>query len=165
MFKLRIACLPLLCFFALTNSVQAQHSLATLSLVERVVKEKEPTCRLVSVFVRKNQEEDSAFLNWKCDGQEVRVDVNEHGSVKDARCPDLPMTADFRGCTALQGIGDEAHLLGEGSYMKGRFNVIFRKGKVRMDVTAQSSAAAQRFARFIADSLPASQQAAVGAGK
>jgi hypothetical protein len=164
MYNLRTVPLLLLWLFPLSNLVQAQHSLATLSLVERVVKEKETTCGLVSAFVRKSQEENYAFLTWKCGEQEVRVDVNEYGSVEDAEItPNSLMTADPRGRTLLKSIGDEAYLLGEGLYVKGRFNVIFRKGKVRMNVTAQSSTVAQRFAKLFADSLPAAQQVVIQA--
>jgi hypothetical protein len=68
------------------------------------------------------------------------------------------MTADPRRATPLKNIGDEAFLLDEGSYSKETFNVVFRKGKVRMNVTAASADMAQRFARLFADAVPAAQQ-------
>jgi hypothetical protein len=124
-----------------------------------VIKEKEPACKLTQVSVRKNQDEYYAYLIWKCGEQEVRVDINEYSSVKDTEIrPNVLMTADPRRATPLKNIGDEAFLLDEGSYSKGTFNVIFRKGKVRMDVTAASADMAQRFARLFADALPAAQQ-------
>ncbi|HKO96556.1 MAG TPA: hypothetical protein VJU86_06180 [Pyrinomonadaceae bacterium] len=137
----------------------AQHTLATPHLIERVVKDKEPSCKLAHVSISKNQKENYAYLIWKCDEQEVRVDVNEYDSAEDARItPKSLLTANFRSPTRLSGIGDEAFLLGEGSYSKGRFNVVFRKGKVRMDVTASSADMAQRFARYFAEALPAAEQ-------
>lgn len=165
MYKLHIACLLIL-LSVLPPSVQAQHTLATLFLIERVAKEKEPTCKLAMVSIRKSQEENYAYLTWRCGEQEVRVDVNEYDSVEDAHiAPNSLMTADPRERTQLKSVGDEAYLLGEGLYVKGRFNVIFRKGKVRMNITAQSSDMAQRFAKHFADSLSAAQQIAEGDGE
>jgi hypothetical protein len=159
MWKLHMACLLTIPVLVPQPLAQAQHTLATLHLIERVAKDKEPRCNLAHISIRKNQEENYAYLIWKCDELEVRVDVNEYDSLEDVRItPKSLMTANFRLATRLSGIGDEAFFLGEGSYSKGRFNVIFRKGKVRMDVTAPSADVAQRFARHFADSLPATQQ-------
>ncbi len=160
MSKFYIICLLLLCFFLQSHSVQGQHTLATPSIFESVIKEKEPTCEQFSVFIRKNSEENYAYLIWKCGGQQVRVDVNEYDSVKDTEIiPNSLMTQDPREITRLKSIGDEAYLIGEGHYIKGIFNVIFRKGKVRVNVTAQSSTAVQHFAKLFADSLSLSLQA------
>ena len=157
MYQLPVACLLML-LSVLPPPARAQHSLSTLFLIERVAKEKEPTCKLAAAFIRKSREENYAYLTWRCGEREVRADVNEHDSVEAARItPNSLMTADPRGVTRLKGIGDEAYLLGEGLYAKGRFNVIFRKGKVTMNVTAQSSDTAQRFAAHFADSLSAAQ--------
>ena len=159
MWKLRVACLLMILVLVPLPLAQAQHTLGTLHLIERVAKDREPTCNLAHISVRKNQEENYAYLIWKCNEQEVRVDVNEYVSVEDVRItPQSLLTANFRLATRLSGIGDEAFLLGEGSYSKGSINVIFRKGKVRMDVTAPSADVAQRFARHFADALPAAQQ-------
>lgn len=158
MFTLRIASLLMILLVVLPLA-RAQHTLATLHLIERVAKEKEPMCKLSHISVRKNQEENYAYLIWRCDGQEVRVDVNEYDSVEDAKITSNSLTtADYRATTRLSGIGDEAFILGEGSYSKGRFNVIFRKGRVRMNVTAPSANMAQRFAKHFADSVPAAER-------
>jgi hypothetical protein len=139
----------------LPPSAQAQHTLSTLSLIERVANEKEPTCKLAMIYIRKSQQEDYAYLTWRCGEQEVRVDVNEYDSIEEARItPNSLMTSDPRGVTQVRSIGDEAYLLGEGLYGKGKFNVIFRKGKVSMNVTAQSSDLALRFARHFAELRP-----------
>ena len=159
MWKLHVACLLTLTVLVPPPLAQAQHTLATLQLIEQVAKDKEPTCSLAHRSITKNHEENYAYLIWKCDEQEVRVDVNEYDSEAEVRItPKSLLTANFRLATRLSGIGDEAFLLGEGSYAKGRFNVIFRKGKVRMDVTAPSADVAQRFAKHFAESLPAAQQ-------
>jgi hypothetical protein len=150
----------------LPPSAQAQHTLSTLCLIERVANEKEPTCKLATIYIRKSHQENYAYLTWRCGEQDVRVDVNEYDSKEDARItPNSLMTADPRVGTRLKSIGDEAYLLGEGLYVKGEFNVIFRKGTVRMNVTAQSSEMAQRFAKHFADSLAAAQQVAGGDGE
>ena len=156
-----LLCISCVLTLLLTASLpsQTQHTLETLHLIERGVKEKEPTCRLAHISVRKNQEENYAYLIWRCDEQDVRVDVNEYASVEEVKItPNSLITADARTITRLRGIGDEAFLLGEGHYSKGNFNLIFRKGKVLIDVTAPSAIMAQRFGTHLADSLPVAQE-------
>jgi hypothetical protein len=54
---------------------------------------------------------------------------------------------------SLTGIGDESHLIEyEGS---GRRAMVFRKGRVIVRVTASSQEAAELFATYIADAIPA----------
>ena len=157
--NLRLFCLLMIMVWMPLPLTHGQHTLTTLHLIERVIKEEEPSCELTQVSVRKNQAENYAYLIWKCGEQEVRVDINEYSSVTDTQIrPNSLMTADSRRAAPLKNLGDEAFLLDEGSYSKGTFNVIFRKGKVRMDVTAASADLAQRFARLFADALPAAQQ-------
>ena len=156
--NLRLSRLLMLMIWVPVPLAHGQHTLTNLHLIEDVIKEKEPDCKLTQVSVRKNQNESYAYLIWKCGEQEVRVDVNEYSSVKDTQIrPTSLMTADSRRATPLKNIGDEAFLLDEGSYSKGTFNVIFRKGRVTMNVTAASPDMAQQFARLFADALPADQ--------
>src|SRR4030095_9749105 len=116
-YKLRFYFLLMMLTSAPVLLAQAQHTSEIPHLIERAVKDKEPDCKVTHISVRKNQEENYAYLIWKCGEQEVRVDINEYSSEEETRITENSLrTADFRLATRLKDIGDEAFLVGEGSY-------------------------------------------------
>jgi hypothetical protein len=149
------------CFFVtllllLTPSALAQQSLSISHLLECTIKEKEPTWNLVSVMARKNGEENYTYFRWKYDGQEIAVHVNEYEEEAQIRTNSL-LTAAPRERTRLKDIGDEAYLLSGSPYDRiPRFDVVFRKGKVRITIEAGSPEVAKRMARYLANALPPS---------
>ena len=132
----------------------AQHSLSVPAMVERTIKEKEPSWNLVSVMVRKTNEENYSYFVWKYDEQEVGIRVNEYK--EQARfSPNSLLTAAPRERTLLKGIGDEAYLLSGSPYDKvPKFDVVFTKGKVIIGIQARSPEVAKRIAAYLADVLP-----------
>jgi hypothetical protein len=138
----------------LTSLVQAQHSLAVPVSLEHAIKERAPEWNLIFVSIRKSKEENNTHFRWKHEDQEVGVFVNEYESIERIT-PNSLLTQAFRKQEKIKGIGDEAYLLGPASYGARRVNVIFRKGKVHVDVEAPSIDVAQLFAKHLADALPA----------
>ncbi|HZI20170.1 MAG TPA: hypothetical protein VEY09_16415 [Pyrinomonadaceae bacterium] len=148
-----------LCFFVtllllLTPLAWAQHSLSVPDRVERAIKEKEPSWNLVSVMVRKTKEENYSYFRLKYEEQEVGIHMNEY-EVPTQISPNSLLTAAPRERTLLKDIGDEAYLLSSSPYGRAsRFDVVFRKGKVRISIEAGSAEVAKRIATYLADALP-----------
>lgn len=139
----------------LMSPVHAQHSLSVPIIIECAVKENAPEWSLIFVAVRKTTEEDSTNFRWKRENEEIAIFVNEYGSTEEARItPASLVTAAPRKQAKLEHVGDEAYLISQSSYGPPRFDVVFRKGKVRVSVEAASADVAQRMAKHIADDLP-----------
>jgi hypothetical protein len=148
---MKAGCLLLL----LISLAHAQHSLSVPFVLERAVKENIPEWTLISVHIRKTKEENNANFRWRREDQEVTIFVNEYNSTDEARItPQSLLTAATRGQARIQNIGDEAYLISPSAYADPRFDVIFRKGKVRISVEAASADIAERFAKHVADALP-----------
>lgn len=148
---MKAGCLVLL----LISLTQAQHSLSVPFVLERAVKENIPEWTLISVHVRKTNEENNANFRWKREDQEVSIFVNEYNSTDDVRITPLSLiTAAPRRQASIQNIGDEAYLISPSEYGNPKFDVVFTKGKVRVSVEAASADIAQRFAKHIADAIP-----------
>lgn len=148
---MKAACLVLI----LASLAQAQHSLSVPFVLEDAIKKNIPEWTLTSVLIRKTKEENNANFRWKGEGQEVAIVLNEYQSTDEARItPGSLMTAAPRIQTEIQNIGDEAYLVSPSTYGEPRFDVVFRKGTVRISVEAASADIAQRFAKLIADALP-----------
>ena len=149
---MKTLCLLLLLF--LMAPVQAQHSLSVPNALERAVKDNASEWTLIFVHIRKTSEEDNTYFRWKRDGQEVAVFVSEYRSIDEARItPESLVTAAPRRQAKVENVGDEAYLLSQSPYGAPRFDVIFRKGKVRVSVEAASADVARRFAKHLADAL------------
>jgi hypothetical protein len=128
-------------------------------MLEHAIKKSEPEWALVFVSIRKSREENNTYFRWKRENQEIAAFVNEHESiVKTGITPNSVLTEAYRKLEAIKGIGDEAYLLGPADYGARRVNVIFSKGKVRVDVEAPSEDIARRFAKHLADALPATKR-------
>ena len=148
---MKAGCLVLL----LISLAQAQHSLSVPFLLERAIKENIPEWTLISVHIRKTKEENNANFRWKREDQEVAIFVNEYNSTDEARITAQSLlTAAPRRQARIQNIGDEAYLMSPSTYGEPRFDLIFRKGKVRISVEAASADIAQGFAKDIADAIP-----------
>lgn len=143
----------------LTSLAQAQHSLTIPIVLEHAIKKSEPEWALVFVSIRKSREENNTYFRWKRENQEIAAFVNEYESiVKTGITPNSVLTEAHRKLEAIRGIGDEAYLLGPADYGARRVNVIFSKGKVRVDVEAPSEEFARRFAKHLADALPVTKR-------
>lgn len=148
-----------LMLLTLMSPVQAQHSLFVPISIERAVRENAPEWTLIFVDVRKTTEENSTNFRWKRENQEVAVFVSEHRSTEEARItPESLVTAAPRRQTKVEHVGDEAYLISPSPYGHPRFDVIFRRGKVRVSVEAASADVAKRMAKHIADALPDAQR-------
>jgi hypothetical protein len=143
----------------LTSLVQAQHTLAVPVSLEHAIKEHAPEWNLIFVSIRKSKEENNTHFRWKHEDREVGVFVNEYESIEESRItPNSLLTQAPRKQEKIEGIGDEAYLLGPASYGARRVNVIFRKGKLHVDVEAPSIDVAQLFAKHLADALPTAKE-------
>jgi hypothetical protein len=139
----------------LAASVPGQQSLNVSASLERAIKDHAPEWTLASLNVRKTKEENNTSFRWKHEDQEVAVFVNECDSVEQARVTlNSNPTQAPRKREEIKGIGDEAIMAGSAPYGNQRVDVIFRKGKVRIDVEAPSAELAQRFAAYLAAALP-----------
>jgi hypothetical protein len=148
---MKAGCLVLL----LVSLAQAQHSLSVPFALEHAVKENLPGWTLISVHIRKTKEENNANFRWKREDKEVSIFVNEYNSTDEARItPQSLITAAPRRQERIQNIGDEAYIVSPSAYGDPRFDVIFRKGKVRVSVEAASADITERFAKHIADAIP-----------
>lgn len=140
---------------------QSQHSLSTACEIELVIANNEPAWNLSAVYVRKNNEDNNFTLRWRNGEQEVSVIVNEYQTPAEARVtPASLLTAAAREQRVLESTGDEAYLLGRVLTYETmvRYNVIFRIGRIRLNVEASSSESAQQFAKYLADALRAAEQ-------
>jgi hypothetical protein len=150
---MKSGCLILL--LLLTAPVQAQHSLSVPLSLERAVNENSPEWKLIVVNVRKTRAENNTSFRWKREDQEVAVFVNEYDSVEETHItPQSLLTQAARKQERIRDLGDEAYLLSAAQYGTPRFDIIFRKGKVRADVEAPSAALAEQFAKQLAAALP-----------
>jgi len=157
MSQMKFGCSLLLLF--LTSLVQAQHSLGVPVSLEHAIKEYAPEWDLIFVSIRKSKEENNTYFRWKHEDKEVAVFVNEYESIDEARItPGSLATEAPRKQEKTKDLGDEAYILGQASYGARTVNVIFRKGKVRVDVEAPSIDVAQLFAKHLADALPAGKE-------
>jgi hypothetical protein len=148
---MKAACLVLV----LASLAQAQHSLSVPSVLEDAIKKNIPEWTLTSVLIRKTKEENNANFRWKGEGQEVAIVLNEYQSTDEARITPLALRkAAPRTQREMHNIGYEAYLVSPSAYGDPKFDVVFRKGTVRISVEAASADIAQRFAKLIADVLP-----------
>jgi len=145
----------ILLLLILMSPAQAQHSLSIPIVLERAVKDNAPEWTLIFVHVRKTEEENNTSFRWRREGQEIAIFASEHRSTEEARItPESLITAAPRKQAKVENVGDEAYLISQSPYGAPRFDVIFRKGKVRVSVEAASADVAQRLAKYLADALP-----------
>lgn len=145
----------LLLLLSFMSSAQAQHTLSVPSVIERAVKDNAPEWGLIFVHIRKTEEENNTTFRWRHQGHEIAIIASEHGSTEEARItPESLITAAPRTQTKVENVGDEAYLISQSPYGAPRFDVVFRKGKVRVSVEADSADFAQRLAKHLADALP-----------
>lgn len=140
-------------------SAQSQHSLTIPARIERAIQKSEPEWRLIFVSVRKTGNENNSHFRWKRAAEEATVFVNEYESnATTGITPNSVLTASYRKLDAIKGIGDEAYLLGPAEHSPRKINIIFSKGRVRVDVEAPTEAVARQFAKHIARALPAAKR-------
>jgi len=155
MTRLRTLCsISMLLVF--TSLTPAQVSLSIPNALERTIKRKEPSWSLIFVSVRKTKEEDNTDFVWASGAQRITIRVNEYAAAVPRFTSTSFATEAARARTLLKDIGDEAYLLGPHAYTAAPvFDVVFRKGKVMISVEAGSAENAQRFAKDVAQVLPA----------
>jgi hypothetical protein len=140
--------------FLIAGLAHAQHSLTIPAKTESAIRRSEPGWELAFVSIRKTNEENYSYFRWKHAGDEIAVHVNEYDSLIRITRESMATQA-FRKTEQITGIGDEAFLLGPAHYGPKKFDIIFRKGKVRVDVEAPSEGLARQFAKHCARALPA----------
>ena len=149
------ACLLLLLF--VMPLAQAQHTLSVPIVLERAVSTNLPEWTLTFVSVRKTAEENNSNFRWTRERQDVAIALSENASAEQARITQTSLlTAAPRHQTKLENLGDEAYLISPSPYGPPRFDVVFRKGRVRVSIEAPSPDVGRRFAEYIAAALPAS---------
>ena len=155
----------LLCTFA--PIMNAQKSLSVDCTIEQAVREKEPGWNLAEVFVRKSSEEDYVRFQWKYNLEltfaqapenEVSARVNEYESSSKAAevLHHRVMMISVGSYSKAEGIGDEAFVLDINSFRKefSTSRILFRRGRVVIELETPSVEVAKHFAQSIADSLP-----------
>jgi hypothetical protein len=147
---------------------------ATLaSIVERVVTEKEPEWVLVRTCVNgcgggrsPYEEEDSVTFEWKSKGRRARVNTFKLKAEENAK--DIFFRATVTAITrerykpnhegeALKAMVDAVEFYknrADNGHV-GSYDATFRRGRIVVLISANSSGAAQRFALHVAMSLPA----------
>lgn len=151
---MKSVCLLLALF--LMRLAQSQHSLSVPTVLEQLVSRNAPEWTLIFVIVRKTAEENHTNFRWKHETQEVAISLSENASTQQARIAEESLiTAAPRQKTRLENLGDEAYLISPSHHGTPRFDVVFRKGKVRVSIEASSADVGLRFAKYIAAALPA----------
>ena len=136
--------------------VQSQHSLTIPGQIERAIQKSEPGWRLTFVSVRKTRDENNSHFRWKRESQEITAFVNEYETnITTGINPGSVLTASYRRLDGIKGIGEEAYFLGPAEHGDRKVNIIFSKGRVRVDVEAPTEELARRFAQHLAKALPA----------
>jgi len=145
-------------------NLTAQAQPAPLSGIGRSVTERMPGWELTKWRSMSNDgvvNDKSVFYDWDSGGEKVRAAVELLPSPEEAAelFKNRPggWALEKSGVRVLEesfmGIGDESHLIEyEGSDRRG---IVFRKGRVIVRVTAPSQGAAEMFAIYIADAIPA----------
>ena len=144
-------------------NVTAQVQSSPLSGIGKSVTERMPGWKLQRSRLMNNDNvvDDILFYDWTSGEEKVRTVLELLPSPEEAaelfKTRPGGWAAEKSGGRILEGnltgIVDESHLIEyEGS---GRRGVVFRKGRVIVRVTASSQEAAELFAIYIADAIPA----------
>ena len=124
---------------------------------ENAIKAKEPAFKLVSKLVRNNQNEKYVLQGWQADREIVSATTYELASVEEAadtfgKYLKAPISGPVQ-TTKLTELGDEA-FMSQSIYAKeGQSNLLFRKGKFLIVMSASSPDLAKRFAKHMANEI------------
>jgi hypothetical protein len=121
---------------------------------ENAIKAKEPKFKLVSKHMVKTHPEDSVLQGWKSDGDMVSVSTYELASPEEAaeklrKTLEAPVSVPVQNIKLTQ-LGDEAYLSTNTYAKEGQTDLLFRKGKFLIVMSASSQGLAKRFAKHMA---------------
>jgi hypothetical protein len=145
-------------------NVTAQVQSSPLSGIGKSVTERMPGWKLKKWRSMNNDnvvDDNVVFYDWDSGEEKVRAVIELLPSTEEAaelfKTRPGGWALEKSGVRVLEesfmGIGDESHLIEyEG---RGRRGIVFRKGRVIVRVTAPSQGAAELFATYIADAIPA----------
>jgi hypothetical protein len=126
--------------------------------LENAIKEKEPKFKFAGKHVSKNQQGNSSvLLGWKSDNDIVSATTYELASPEEAaelirKSLNAPMSVPLQ-TIKLMELGEEAYM-SFGRYSKeGYTNLLFRKGKYVIVMSASNPDVAQRFAKHMANEI------------
>ena len=124
---------------------------------ENAIKAKEPTFRLTGKLGRNNKEEKYVLLGWKSGEDFVSTTTYELASPEEAaemlrKTLDAPMSVPVQ-TTKLTHLGDEAYMSTSHYGKEGETNLLLRKGKYFIVMSASSQGLARRFAKHMAGEI------------
>lgn len=130
-----------------------QKQIPVFDRIENVIKVKEPKFKLAGKLLRNNEEMKHALLGWQSGEEIVSSTTYELASPQEAeemlrKSINAPMSVPVQ-ITRLTQLGDEAYM-STGFYAKeGKTNLLLRRGKYFIIMTASSQDLAKRFAKHI----------------
>lgn len=124
---------------------------------EKAIKAKEPTFRLTGKLRRDNNEEKYVLLGWKSGEDFVSTTTYELASPQEAaevlrKTLEAPMSVPLE-TVKLTQLGDEAYMSRWNQGKQDDVNLLFRKGKYFILMSASSQGLAKRFAKHIAGEI------------
>ena len=124
---------------------------------ENAIKANEPGFKLAGKHVSNNQENKYVLLGWKSDDDIVSTTTYELASAEEAaeylsKSLKAPVSVPLQ-TTKLTGLGDEAYMSFSTYLKNGHTNLLFRKGKYVIVMSASKPDVAQRFAKLMASEI------------
>lgn len=124
---------------------------------ENAIKAKEPTFTLKGKLLRNNNEEKYALLGWKSGEDFVSTSTYELASPEEAaevlrKTLEAPMSVPLETIKLTQ-LGDEAYMSRWNQGKQDHVNLLLRKGKYFILMSASSQGLAQRFAKHLAGEI------------
>jgi len=138
----------------------AQKDESLFNKLERTVKAKEPSWKLVQKNERKGAQEKYFTQDWGLGDEYVSTITYERANAEDAakavaEIIHSPISAPVR-ITKVPGLGDEAYTIGDSPYgKKGAGTLIVRRDNIVLRLDTSSLQAAKRFARHMLDEIDA----------
>ena len=124
---------------------------------ENAIKAKEPRFKLGSKLERNNPQEKYVLQGWQSDSELVSTTTYELASPVEAaemlrKSLNAPMSVPLQ-TVKLTQLGDEAYISQSHYGKEGKTNLLFRKGKYMIVMSASSPGLAKRFAKHLADEI------------